>query len=34
MLNEVFSLLGCTLTATGYGFIMLEAYKSYKNSDS
>jgi hypothetical protein len=34
MLNEVFTLLGCSLTATGYGFIMLQAYKSYKNSDS
>lgn len=34
MLNEVFTLLGCSLTATGYGFIMLQAYKSYRNSDS
>lgn len=34
MLTDVFALLGCSLTATSYGFIMLQAYKSYKNSGS
>lgn len=32
MLTDVFALLGCSLTATSYGFIMLQAYKSYRNS--
>lgn len=34
MITDAFALLGCALTATSYGVIVLQAYKSYVNSDS
>ena len=32
MLTDVFAFLGCCLTATSYGVIILQAYKSYVRS--
>lgn len=34
MLINIFTLVAGALAATGYGFIILQAYKSYRGSDT